>query len=676
MHHYNVLRMRHYNVLRTLLAGSAFIALSTAAVAEEETNLDLITVIIAKVKQSLNDARAGVSVANQEDLGRTASGKVSSVLAPMPGVTTSENADDPATSVNIRGLQDFGRVAVTIDGARQNFQRSGHNANGMFYLEPEMMKQVTVTRGPVANVYGSGAIGGVVSFETIDALSFLNEDENIAGQQKLRYGLNGDGILSSTILAGRLGEYGGLLGNFVYRDVGDYTDGGGNEIFNSGREIIAGLVKGTLTPTDHQTLNLSYLINADEFESGTATGTRFANDVKAETIAAKYEWDGSGNPLFDLTASAYWTGANQEQLRLTGSPPNLGSIRIFDIETIGTDVFNTSKVLTDSIEHRLTVGADVFQDTVEVSDTVGTADLFTPSGERTVGGAFIQDRMVLAPWLDIEGALRFDAYKLEGGGVSSSGERLSPKATIALKPFAGTSLAGLTFYGTYAEGYRAPAITETLINGTHPPPATFNFLPNPDLVPEVAHNFEGGINGGFGNVFAADDSLSFRAGAYHNEVSDFIGGVFDPIAGEFQYQNIAEARLWGLEFEATYDAGWIFAGLSASHGRGDDVTADVPLATIPADKVVSTLGFRFLDEKATIGARWFAVADQHRVPSGSPTSESYNLVNLFASYAPNDHLSFGVNVDNIFDENYRTLLDAQNSPGRSIMFTVASRLRG
>ena len=102
----------------------------------------------------------------------------------------------------------------------------------------------------------------------------------------------------------------------------------------------------------------------------------------------------------------------------------------------------------------------------------------------------------------------------------------------------------------------------------------------------------------------------------------------------------------------------------------------MPLATIPADKVVSTLGFRFLDEKATVGARWFAVADQHRVPAGSPTSDAYDLVNLFASYAPNDYLSFGVNVDNIFDEEYRTLLDAQNSPGRSIMFTVTGRLGG
>jgi len=73
-----------------------------------------------------------------------------------------------ATAINIRGLQDFGRVAVVVDGARQNYQRTGHNANGSFFLDPELVGGVDIVRGPTANIYGSGAIGGVVSFRTKD----------------------------------------------------------------------------------------------------------------------------------------------------------------------------------------------------------------------------------------------------------------------------------------------------------------------------------------------------------------------------------------------------------------------------------------------------------------------------------------------------------------------------
>ena len=120
----------------------------------------------------------------------------------------------------------------------------------------------------------------------------------------------------------------------------------------------------------------------------------------------------------------------------------------------------------------------------------------------------------------------------------------------------------------------------------------------------------------------------------------------------------------------------MFAGVAGSHIRGDDETADTPLATVPADKLVTTLGFRFLDEKATVGARWFAVSGQERVPAGTPTSEAYNLVNLFGSYELNEYLSLAVNADNVFNEDYRAYMNGTDSPGRSFMFTVTGRLGG
>lgn len=682
--------MRYHSILRTLLAGSALVALSSAALAQEETKLDLITVIIGKVKQSLHDAVGGVSVATRKDLEQHGSSSVSDVLAPMPGVSTEENANDPAQAVNVRGLQDFGRVAVTIDGARQNFQRTGHNADGMFYFEPEMMQQVTVTRGPVANVYGSGAIGGVVSFETIDSLSFLKEGENVAIQERLRYSTNGDGLLSGTTGAVRLGEFGGLLGSFVYRDSDDYEDGDGDTVADSSREIQAGLVKATLTPADGHRLDVSYLVNNDDFTNGGAT-TRYGNEVKAETLAAKYQIDAPSNDLIELTASAYWTGTLQDQERLTHSNPNsplIGMHRTFEVDTYGADAFNTSRFETGGLRHSFTVGADIFQDNVKVVDPISTADLFTPSGERTAGGAFIQDQIEIGSMLEFIVAGRFDAYELKGDTVDSDGTNFSPKATVVLKPFANTSLSGLKFYGTYAEGYRAPSVTETMIGGFHPAPSPFEFLPNPDLVPETAQNIEAGLTGAFENVLQDDDRLTFRAGAFRNKVKDYIGAAFIDPDGDsgppffdytddtYQYVNISNALLWGVELEIGYDAGWMFASLAGSHLRGDDETADTPLATIPADKLVTTLGFRFLDEKAMIGARWFAVAAQDRVPAGTPTSNAYNLVNLFGSYELNEYLSLAVNADNVFDEDYRAYMNGTDSPGRSFMFTVTGRLGG
>ena len=131
-------------------------------------SLDTITVAASKTEETAIDALAPVSVVTLEQIQGLQPNRLSDIFYDVPGVTFQERGDDPATVINIRGLQDFGRVAVVVDGARQNYQRTGHNANGSFFLDPELVGGVDVVRGPTANIYGSGAIGGVVSFRTKD----------------------------------------------------------------------------------------------------------------------------------------------------------------------------------------------------------------------------------------------------------------------------------------------------------------------------------------------------------------------------------------------------------------------------------------------------------------------------------------------------------------------------
>jgi hemoglobin/transferrin/lactoferrin receptor protein len=131
-------------------------------------SLDTITVAASKTEERAIDALAPVSAVSMEQIQGLQPNRLSDIFYNVPGVSFQERGDDPSTVINIRGLQDFGRVAVVVDGARQNYQRTGHNANGSFFLDPELVGGVDVVRGPTANIYGSGAIGGVVSFRTKD----------------------------------------------------------------------------------------------------------------------------------------------------------------------------------------------------------------------------------------------------------------------------------------------------------------------------------------------------------------------------------------------------------------------------------------------------------------------------------------------------------------------------
>ena len=92
----------------------------------------------------------------------------------------------------------------------------------------------------------------------------------------------------------------------------------------------------------------------------------------------------------------------------------------------------------------------------------GNSNITTPGGERTVSGGFVQLKNNYSTWLEVVSALRYDHYDLNSPthGVTTGGDRFSPKITVGVTP-----VAGFTPYVSYAEGYRAPSITETLIAG-------------------------------------------------------------------------------------------------------------------------------------------------------------------------------------------------------------------
>jgi hemoglobin/transferrin/lactoferrin receptor protein len=117
----------------------------------------------------------------------------------------------------------------------------------------------------------------------------------------------------------------------------------------------------------------------------------------------------------------------------------------------------------------------------------------------------VQSHATFFDTIDVIAALRYDTYEISGDAADLDGSRVSPKITVGYTP-----TKGMTFFGTYAEGYRAPAVTETLISGIHPPPGSFTFLPNPNLRPEVAHNLEAGINLKYDGIFKRGDAFRGR----------------------------------------------------------------------------------------------------------------------------------------------------------------------
>ncbi|WP_157016284.1 TonB-dependent hemoglobin/transferrin/lactoferrin family receptor [Mesorhizobium xinjiangense] len=709
-----------------LLAGVAVIGLTAGEAAAQEataqdaavaqatqtdsevglTVLDRITVV-SRTGESALETLGSVSQVAGEVLERRMATNPSEVLFGVPGVAVQMDSKRAASTINIRGLQDFGRVAVIVDGARQNFQRSGHGTQNLFFIDPMLIQQVDVVRGPIANTYGSGAIGGVVFFETKDAIDFLHPDETYAFSVTGQYESNGSGWTTSGTGAYRFSDAFDVLGNVVWRDYGEYKDGDGNRVEGSGFDLLSGMLKSSIRPTENSELKLGWIGADDSWTEGSGA---YDADLKQNTFTARYNITDDAASWLDLHVNASYNKSNLDQTYLTdafqfdsstGAPTIIpaGSQTTYDLDTYGFDAWNTSRFDTGLISHELTYGGDWLKDEVVTENAGGGSDVYTPSGNRTVWGAYVQDKITYE-WLEVIGALRYDNYELEGGSTDNSGDRVSPRITVGVSPFTDETWKGLQFYGTYAEGYRSPSVTETLISGLHPNGVVFPFLPNPDLKPETAKTWEFGVNYAKDGIALADDTLRLKAAYFNNDIDDYIGGksidagtdgcpyipTLTPIwmGGSyvptcFQYQNFAEAKIRGFEFEAVYDAGRWFGGLTASIIDGytiqDGERED--LLTVPNSQVTAHLGMRLLEEKLTIGGE----VQYNDVPEGATFADNYTLVNAFASYRPNENFRLDFRADNLFDEHYANPLNATTTdiiyePGLTLKLAATLRFGG
>lgn len=691
------------------MAGAIASNCPAEVLAQTPIALDTITVSASKTEEKAIDALAPISVITLDTINRVSAKRLSDIFYNTPGVSFQDRGDTPETSINIRGLQDFGRVAVIVDGARQNYQRSGHNANGGFFLEPELLGGVEVVRGPTANIYGSGAIGGVVSFRTKDVEDILKPGERFGTLFNGMLGSNSGRGLGSAFMASRPNENVDVLVGGTHRMQSNYKDGDGQTIDNTGNHISTGIAKITVRPADGHEVKIGGIVQEDLFNIGqynrgpVATAEQrllnqgtsvYATDVRNYTGTASWRYSKPDDKLFDWNLSAYinqtrndqtkiWHNTTTAQAGVCTTPGNnvsgcVGDKRNYVLDTTGFDGHNTSRFEFAGWQNALTIGGDIFKDDVDTTDQNGNSNITTPSGVRTVSGAFVQLKSNYSNWLEVISAARYDNYQLESGSTNTSGDRISPKITVGITPFP-----GITPYVSYAEGYRAPSVTETLIAGAHSTgggPAFFTcsngtsglfcFLPNPNLRPEVGKNQEVGLNLKFDNIFKSGDSFRGKFNAFRNNLEDYIELTpsapisvlvpfppfgFIPYTGSqfYQYQNIDKAHIQGFEAEMAYDAGDWFVGLTGQLQRGYNDMTGQGLANIQPNKIVTTAGVRLLERKLTLAASWVSAASNQHVPVTYTPSTSYDLLNFYLTYDPVQDLTLAFGIDNILNEYYR-----------------------
>ncbi|MEH0072644.1 TonB-dependent receptor plug domain-containing protein [Pannonibacter sp. Pt2-lr] len=176
------------------LSGVALIALAYAGsanaqqapVAEKAADKPQATTSLQKIvlgagqEKVAIDTPQAVTVIDQEQIDNAQATTIGGIFSQTPGITVVGSDRIGGQAFNIRGIGDLGsadesKIIITVDGANKFFEMY---RMGSFFSDPELYKRVEVLRGPASStLYGAGALGGVINFETKDASDFLEEGE-------------------------------------------------------------------------------------------------------------------------------------------------------------------------------------------------------------------------------------------------------------------------------------------------------------------------------------------------------------------------------------------------------------------------------------------------------------------------------------------------------------------
>lgn len=661
-----------------LLLTTALVSATAIAAQAQDTGFTLDPILLGSAfrdDRAILDTPVAASVVEGEALERKQAGDFEELIGDIPGVTIDGGPRGISQEPNIRGFRDE-QIVLRFDGGRLNF---GQAHRGRFFIDPALVQRVEVVRGGGSTLFGSGALGGVISVETVDAADLLQPGQTMGGRLTFGYSSNGaQPNASGTVYA----DYGSvdLLFSLAARSVtSDLESGNGTTIPFSQIDATNGLFKFGFEPSEDSRFEFSYSIYNDTAlvpanSSGNPTGSNpvVNRDAKVQDFRLSYDYAPTGSNWVDLWVLLYGTRLDIEE---SVTPPGAARFDETRYETYGLEIVNRSS-FDMGVPVDLVYGIEAFRDTQEGLRN-GAPRLAFPNAEAETIGVFAEATIGLTSQLDLIAGARFDSYERDPDDPTLrpvSEDFFSPRIGLSYRPNETWQI-----FGNIAQAYRAPTLSELYNSGLHfagnPfgfPPNNF-FVPNPNLRPEESLQFEIGARFENFNVFRNGDSLSFSANAYYAEVDDYIEQTVNIAAGTTTSANVASATLWGFEAEVDYDAtGWFLgAGLSIARGEND---AGGWLGSIPQDRLTLEGGVRPWQDWE-LGARVVLAADQDKVPAAATPGDGFQVVDLFATWAPSDGpLSNGTirfGVDNVFDEQYTIYPNGLAQPGRSFKVSAS-----
>ncbi len=600
----------------------------------------------------------------------------------------------------IRGLTGFRNVYL-IDGIRLNnsFFREGPNQY-FNTIDSYLIDKIEIIKGPVSVLYGSDAMGGVISISTINpstkkgihehsSIYFSSASSAFIERQEVHFGAE----KFSFYIGGTLKNFNDLKGG---KNTGIQPITGFNENDGDFKFIYKIQDKGFLTIAYQHTFQNDVPRTHRTIFAIPFRDTTIGQDKKAvfdqwrDLFYIQYRQQEGGSFFDELHSNLSYHRQKETFFRIDKN--NKKELRWANIETIGNFLYFNSKTSIG----QLTFGYDLYYDIVnsrglDISAT-GTPTFFArgevpDDATYLLSGLFVQDEYNITNRLKSISGIRLQYARATADKVDPNPAGTDPnlvpfqKDFVHIVPsqrFSYLLSERLNFILGISGGFRAPtfddlAAVRLVMSGQ-------TDMPSPNLSPEKSWNIETGIK-------YTNQKIYFSAFYFYNKLEDLIRRVAQSSPpNTFRKENFSNGFIQGVELDLEYNfyKRFYLYGNFGYLDSGADAISGSTVIRAPLDKIqppILNIGIEYKDKKFSgilyikaVGKKspsQYSPSDkqdtQRLPPSGLP---GYTIFNAGFNYLFKDNIKATLWIENIFDTDYRVVGSGQNSAGFNIISKI------
>ncbi len=648
-----------------------------------------ITITAAAAPSDAGKTPASVSVVEGRKLDKVRGQSVISSIQDEPGVNMIPEGPTVVKPI-IRGLNSQ-EIVVVEDGLRSEALQWGNEHAPE--IDSQGVARIEVMRGANSLLYGSDAVGGVISVSRPELPNAKLGDGALQGRVNADVQSVNRSLGQSAMLAGAQGDW-GWRANLSQRQSGNFMTPHG-EVPNTGASEVSG--DGAVgVRKDWGTVTADYgrfdkrveLQNGNVYPSAPLSDTEY--QVLHHDKGSVHLNVPTGLARLELVAG--YDRANRSEYDSPQAPDAIAHLHW--IETSYT---------ADAKAHLLPLGP--FQGTLGVSGTrrveqsIGDVHL-TPGYNENSVGEYLFEAAEFGRF-DVTAGLRGDQSSYGIGADAKIGidpdHTLNSPHPVAKQQLNYSAVSGavggvyhiddsLSAAVNVSRGYRNPVPFELFAYGVHEGAGVFQ-IGNPNLKPETSFNTDAALRW-------ASPRLKAELGVFRNRIHDYIygsyNGVIDPATGLPQVvSSQADATIQGADFAVTGEAAdWLTLKAVGNLVRGynDTYNAGIPdhnIPHVPADDLKVGAEFHakqlgsFVDPYFGLESK--LVRPQSRTGPEEIATPGYALFGLKTGaefLVMNNRMSVDAGVDNLLNKgyiDYNSILKEFNiqDPGRNVYVRVS-----